>query len=225
MVAEDQPSSPAVEQAAALPKPAAPAATQAVLKAATRVAPSPAKAGLGGLGGGNKCAVCAKAVYAADPQFAADGKLFHKNCFKCLVCKSQLGLSSLAQIEGFCLCKPCYKTEFKMRGKVSNFVTQTVRRPGQWIHPLPPPPPPQYDDVIKTLQDLALAAGHAYYVPKAETEKSVPVTAAETAAPAAPPPAPKPVASEAPASVPEPVAVAEVVEASTPEESATASSE
>lgn len=112
---EDKPSSPA-EQAP--PKASATAATQPVPKAATRVAPSPVKAGLGGLGGGNKCAVCAKAVYAADPQFAADGKLFHKNCFKCLVCKSQLGLSSLAQIEGFCLCKPCYKTEFKMRGKV-----------------------------------------------------------------------------------------------------------
>jgi cysteine/glycine-rich protein len=80
-------------------------------------APPKAAAKASPFGGGNRCAVCEKAVYAADPQFTTDGRSFHKTCFKCLVCKGQLGLSALAQIEGFVLCKTCYKAEFKLRGK------------------------------------------------------------------------------------------------------------
>ena len=111
-----KPSSP--QSVVAAPVAPAPAPEVVTVKPVERVAPSPVKpAGLG-LGGGIKCSVCTKSIYAADPQFNADGKIFHKNCFKCLVCKSQLGLSSLAQIEGMCVCKTCYQAEFKMRGKV-----------------------------------------------------------------------------------------------------------
>jgi hypothetical protein len=119
------PQSAAVVVAAAAAVVVAPAPVPEVVAVAVKpvvapvvIAPSPVKTTGLGLGGGIKCSVCTKSIYAADPQFNADGKIFHKNCFKCLVCKSQLGLSSLAQIEGMCVCKTCYQAEFKMRGKV-----------------------------------------------------------------------------------------------------------
>jgi len=51
-----------------------------------------------------KCAVCTKAVYAAE-RIEAGGKIFHKLCFKCSVCKMSLNLNNYAQSEGVLFCK------------------------------------------------------------------------------------------------------------------------
>ena len=124
-------------KAAAAP---APTTTTALPSPTASKAPSKPSA----FGGGNKCACCEKAVYAADPQFATDGRTFHKTCFKCLVCKGQLGLSALAQIEGFILCKTCYKAEFKLRGKYSCVSSRPGCDPQLPVLPCltPPPSPP-----------------------------------------------------------------------------------
>jgi len=71
-------------------------------------------------GGGAKCAVCTKSVYAADPQVKADAKVFHATCFTCKECKSQITLAKWAQLEGENFCKPCFKKVFMLRGKYSD---------------------------------------------------------------------------------------------------------
>ena len=49
-------------------------------------------------GGGAKCTVCTKSVYAADPKVQADGKTWHASCFTCKECKSQITLAKWAQV-------------------------------------------------------------------------------------------------------------------------------
>ena len=69
--------------------------------------------------GGNlgKCASCAKTVYPADSHVSTDGLVFHTQCFKCTHCKSQLTLTTLAQIKGTPYCKTHFIELFKLRGK------------------------------------------------------------------------------------------------------------
>jgi hypothetical protein len=85
------PAKPPSEPAAEPPKPApAPAPAPPKLPAsppapAPKAAPAAGGGGGGGgsapaYGGGSKCAVCAKSVYAADPKVAADGKVWHATC-------------------------------------------------------------------------------------------------------------------------------------------------
>jgi LIM domain len=69
--------------------------------------------------GGNlgKCASCSKTVYPADSHVSTDGLVFHTQCFKCSHCKSQLTLTTLAQIKGIPYCKTHFIELFKLRGK------------------------------------------------------------------------------------------------------------
>ncbi|KAJ8300518.1 hypothetical protein KUTeg_022037 [Tegillarca granosa] len=55
-------------------------------------------------GGGEKCAICNKTVYAAERIEAGD-KPYHKLCFKCSECKMSLNLNNYAQSEGVLYCK------------------------------------------------------------------------------------------------------------------------
>lgn len=83
--------------AAAAPPPSTAPAPAAAAKVASPAPKStgttPAPTGESKFGGGAKCPVCAKSVYAAEPSVAADGNKFHAACFRCLECKAQLTLA------------------------------------------------------------------------------------------------------------------------------------
>lgn len=49
----------------------------------------------------------------------ADGKVFHKGCFKCCQCKKPIGLGNYASLEGQIYCKPHFKQLFKLKGNYS----------------------------------------------------------------------------------------------------------
>ena len=46
----------------------------------------------------------------------ADGKVYHKGCFKCCQCKKTIGLGGYASLEGQIYCKPHFKQLFKLKG-------------------------------------------------------------------------------------------------------------
>jgi len=52
-----------------------------------------------------------------DASIPAEGGFYHKECFKCSVCKGQLTLSTLASINAVLYCKTHYLAEFSRRGK------------------------------------------------------------------------------------------------------------
>ncbi|WAR30594.1 PLI2B-like protein [Mya arenaria] len=58
-------------------------------------------------GGGEKCDICSKTVYAAE-RIEAGKRPFHKFCFKCSECKMQLKLENYAQADGILYCKKHY---------------------------------------------------------------------------------------------------------------------
>ncbi|OWF52791.1 LIM domain-containing protein WLIM2b-like [Mizuhopecten yessoensis] len=55
-------------------------------------------------GGGEKCVICEKSVYANE-RIEAGGVAFHKFCFKCSECKMQLNLNNYAQDAKTLYCK------------------------------------------------------------------------------------------------------------------------
>jgi len=61
------------------------------------------------------CGVCSKSVYDME-KLVADGKTFHKNCFKCAECQKSVGLGSYAALNGKIFCKPHFKQLFKLKG-------------------------------------------------------------------------------------------------------------
>ncbi|OQR98576.1 hypothetical protein ACHHYP_08352 [Achlya hypogyna] len=61
-----------------------------------------------------KCSLCEKAVYFNDTQVRPkDGLLYHKSCFKCTDCASQLSLTSYAFHGDKLLCKTHYVAAFQ----------------------------------------------------------------------------------------------------------------
>ncbi|ESO06826.1 hypothetical protein HELRODRAFT_110893 [Helobdella robusta] len=55
-----------------------------------------------------KCETCGKSVYAAERQ-EAGGRIYHKLCFKCTVCKITLKLNNYSQADGVLYCKTDYQ--------------------------------------------------------------------------------------------------------------------
>jgi len=76
-------------------------------------------------GGGNKCATCAKTVYANE-QVLYDSKYYHTECFKCSKCKTRLALVNVAVISGDLYCKPCFKKVFAEKGSYNSFGDKVV---------------------------------------------------------------------------------------------------
>ncbi|BFZ05540.1 hypothetical protein BsWGS_08579 [Bradybaena similaris] len=58
-------------------------------------------------GGGDKCGICDKTVYAQE-KIEAGGVSFHKNCFKCSQCKMTLNLQNYGQADKAIFCKKHY---------------------------------------------------------------------------------------------------------------------
>ena len=50
----------------------------------------------------------------------AAGKAFHKQCFKCEVCKGQLRSDTFASVDGHFYCKPHYEQQYKVAGNYSS---------------------------------------------------------------------------------------------------------
>lgn len=61
------------------------------------------------------CRVCRKRVYPME-SLIADKQNFHKSCFRCAHCSSQLSLGTYASLHGRMYCKPHYKQLFKSKG-------------------------------------------------------------------------------------------------------------
>jgi len=62
-----------------------------------------------------ECPVCSKKVYPME-KIQIDGKLFHRNCFRCNHCKGQLKLGNFAAVAGIYYCKPHMTQLFKEKG-------------------------------------------------------------------------------------------------------------
>eukprot|EP00047_Mylnosiga_fluctuans_P014870 m.41701 g.41701 ORF g.41701 m.41701 type:complete len:833 (+) comp5686_c0_seq2:61-2559(+) len=80
----------------------------------------------------NQCLVCHKTVYLVE-KLEADGKLFHKNCFRCTECGKAVSLGSYAALEGKVFCKPHFKQLFKLKGNY-NEGFGTVPHKYKWDH-------------------------------------------------------------------------------------------
>ncbi|XP_060590773.1 uncharacterized protein LOC132745804 [Ruditapes philippinarum] len=61
-------------------------------------------------GGGEKCDICKKSVYANE-RIEAGKRPFHKLCFKCSICKMTLKLENYAQADGILYCKKHYQQQ------------------------------------------------------------------------------------------------------------------
>jgi cysteine and glycine-rich protein len=99
--------------------PPAAAAAASAAPAAGSVSRNPFKARDTGsrprFGGGEKCGVCSKSVYAAE-RVAGAGQVFHKTCFKCTTCKRSLDSTNLSDRNGVLYCSPCYGKDFGPKG-------------------------------------------------------------------------------------------------------------
>ncbi|XP_010146357.1 PREDICTED: xin actin-binding repeat-containing protein 2 [Eurypyga helias] len=65
--------------------------------------------------GNETCRLCQQRVYAMEC-LVADKKNFHKSCFRCHHCGSQLRLGNYASLHGKIYCKPHFKQLFKSKG-------------------------------------------------------------------------------------------------------------
>ncbi|CAF3366842.1 unnamed protein product [Rotaria socialis] len=61
------------------------------------------------------CPRCGHATFHAESVPAA-GKLWHKTCFRCGLCKKMLEMPTLAENDGDIYCKQCYTRKFGIRG-------------------------------------------------------------------------------------------------------------
>uniref|UniRef100_A0A8D0GH77 LIM zinc-binding domain-containing protein n=1 Tax=Sphenodon punctatus TaxID=8508 RepID=A0A8D0GH77_SPHPU len=61
------------------------------------------------------CVLCRKRVYPMEC-LLADKQIFHKSCFRCHHCGSQLSLGNYASLHGQIYCKPHFKKLFKSKG-------------------------------------------------------------------------------------------------------------
>src|SRR5690242_16373416 len=65
------------------------------------------------------CVSCEKTVYKVE-ELVADGKVFHKACFRCSKCTNVISLGKYASMEGVFFCKPCFKKNFFTKGNYSS---------------------------------------------------------------------------------------------------------
>ncbi|CAK8573830.1 unnamed protein product [Lathyrus sativus] len=71
------------------------------------------------LGGSiQKCMACEKTVYLVE-KLAADGRTYHKACFRCHHCQNTLKLSNYCSIDGVLYCRPHYDQLYKRTGSLN----------------------------------------------------------------------------------------------------------
>ena len=59
-------------------------------------------------------------------QLSADGRIFHKTCFRCEHCNKVLSLGSYASLSEKLYCKPHFKQLFKEKGNYSDGFGQVL---------------------------------------------------------------------------------------------------
>lgn len=64
-----------------------------------------------------KCTACEKTAYLVD-KLTADGRVFHKACFRCHHCKGTLKLGNYNSFEGVLYCRPHFDQLFKRTGSL-----------------------------------------------------------------------------------------------------------
>jgi len=85
-------------------------------------------------GGGDKCEICKKTVYAQEKQ-EAGGRFYHKQCFKCSHCKMGLNLQNYAQAECILYCKNHYASEVVAKNsQVVSWTLMTSSPEPWWRH-------------------------------------------------------------------------------------------
>jgi len=62
-----------------------------------------------------KCFACSKTVYPME-RLGANGKVFHKGCFRCSVCKRLLDLKAYAFLNDKFYCEPDFKAAYMAGG-------------------------------------------------------------------------------------------------------------
>ncbi|CAF3802663.1 unnamed protein product [Rotaria sp. Silwood1] len=62
-----------------------------------------------------QCPRCNHAAFHAE-SIPAAGKVWHKTCFRCGLCKKMLEVPTLAEHEGDIYCRQCYTRKFGIRG-------------------------------------------------------------------------------------------------------------
>lgn len=67
------------------------------------------------LSNNEKCVACGKTAYPLE-RAVASGKVFHKNCFKCSVCKCVLKVIDYAHLDGIFYCQTHFQQLFLMNG-------------------------------------------------------------------------------------------------------------
>ncbi|OVA11866.1 zinc finger protein [Macleaya cordata] len=77
-----------------------------------------------------KCRACEKTVYVVD-LLSADGKSYHKSCFKCSHCKGKLTISTYSSMEGVLYCKPHFEQLFKKTGGFTAMSFQQCTTPSK----------------------------------------------------------------------------------------------
>ena len=94
-------------------------------------------------GSNSKCHVCGKTVYAMEFVGAA-GFAFHKNCFKCTVCKTNLRADTYTTVNDTFYCKTHYEQAFKKGGNYdfddktgAEATPTTPDKPAQAAEPAP----------------------------------------------------------------------------------------
>ncbi|CAL4069333.1 unnamed protein product [Meganyctiphanes norvegica] len=78
-------------------------------------------------GGGEKCGICSKTVYALE-RLEVVGKVLHKRCFKCAKCKSTLGMGNFSVGGDSYYCTTHYKQMFAEKGTYDVFTPNK----GKW---------------------------------------------------------------------------------------------
>ncbi|EEE65408.1 hypothetical protein OsJ_20745 [Oryza sativa Japonica Group] len=64
-----------------------------------------------------KCDSCGRTVYPVE-ELAADGRVYHRPCFRCTHCKATLQFSNYSSVEGVLYCKPHYDQILKSTGSL-----------------------------------------------------------------------------------------------------------
>lgn len=82
---------------------------------AVSTAPKTAPVNTGKPGTGKSCPRCNRVVYDAEKTRAV-GKVFHKQCFKCLTCNKGLTATTMRDHDEEIYCRACYEKNFAPKG-------------------------------------------------------------------------------------------------------------
>lgn len=66
-------------------------------------------------GGGDQCGSCGRTVYFAE-KIMGGNNTYHKQCFKCAVCKKNLDSHTMTERDNDIFCKNCYSKNFGPKG-------------------------------------------------------------------------------------------------------------